>query len=206
MNIHEYQAKTLFRDYGVAIQQGQLALTADEAEAACTTLGGKLWVVKAQVHAGGRGKGGGIRLCRTPGEARDAAEALLGSQLVTPQTGPEGVTVGAVYVEAGCDIARELYLGMVLDRDSERMVMMASTEGGVEIEEVAAAPLAANPEPSHSHKSGPVTLSAEIITTLSHLPVLIQSSAMLNDAAADAQARFKVLLGPLIPVNWPNCE
>ncbi len=139
MNIHEYQAKALFRDYGVAIQQGQLALTADEAEAACTVLGGKLWVVKAQVHAGGRGKGGGIRLCCTPGEARDAAEALLGSQLVTPQTGPEGVTVKAVYVEAGCDIARELYLGMVLDRDSERMVMMASTEGGVEIEEVAAA-------------------------------------------------------------------
>ena len=139
MNIHEYQAKALFREYDVTIQQGQLALTADEAEAACTVLGGKLWVVKAQVHAGGRGKGGGIRLCCTPGEARDAAEALLGSQLVTPQTGPEGVTVKAVYVEAGCDIARELYLGMVLDRDSERMVMMASTEGGVEIEEVAAA-------------------------------------------------------------------
>ncbi len=139
MNIHEYQAKALFREYDVTIQQGQLALTADEAEAACTTLGGKLWVVKAQVHAGGRGKGGGIRLCRTPSEARDAADALLGSQMVTPQTGPEGVTVGAVYVEAGCDIARELYLGMVLDRDSERMVMMASTEGGVEIEEVAAA-------------------------------------------------------------------
>ncbi|HIM46538.1 MAG TPA: ADP-forming succinate--CoA ligase subunit beta [Alphaproteobacteria bacterium] len=139
MNIHEYQAKALFRDYGVATQQGRLALTADEAEAACATLGGELWVVKAQVHAGGRGKGGGIRLCRTPDEARDAAEALLGSQLVTPQTGPEGVAVRAVYVEAGCDIARELYLGMVLDRERERMVMMASTEGGVEIEAVAAA-------------------------------------------------------------------
>ncbi len=139
MNIHEYQAKALFRDYGVATQQGRLALTADEAEAACAALGGKLWVVKAQVHAGGRGKGGGIRLCRSPSEARDAAEALLGSQLVTPQTGPEGVTVRAVYVEAGCDIARELYLGMVLDRERERMVMMASTEGGVEIEAVAAA-------------------------------------------------------------------
>ena len=131
MNIHEYQAKALFRDYGVATQQGQLALTAGEAEAACKALGGELWVVKAQVHAGGRGKGGGIRLCRTPDEVHDAAEALLGSQLVTPQTGPEGVAVRAVYVEAGCDIARELYLGMVLDRDSERMVMMASTEGGV---------------------------------------------------------------------------
>ncbi|HIN08220.1 MAG TPA: ADP-forming succinate--CoA ligase subunit beta [Candidatus Poseidoniales archaeon] len=139
MNIHEYQAKALFRDYGVATQQGRLALTADEAQAACATLGGGLWVVKAQVHAGGRGKGGGIRLCRSPGEARDAAEALLGSQLVTPQTGPEGVAVRAVYVEAGCDIARELYLGMVLDRERERMVMMASTEGGVEIEAVAAA-------------------------------------------------------------------
>ncbi len=139
MNIHEYQAKALFRDYGVATQQGRLALTPDEAEAACATLGGKLWVVKAQVHAGGRGKGGGIRLCRSPSEARDAAEALLGSQLVTPQTGPEGVAVRAVYVEAGCDIARELYLGMVLDRERERMVMMASTEGGVEIEAVAAA-------------------------------------------------------------------
>ena len=139
MNIHEYQAKALFRDYGVATLQGRLALTPDEAEAACAALGGKLWVVKAQVHAGGRGKGGGIRLCRSPSEARDAAEALLGSQLVTPQTGPKGVTVRAVYVEAGCDIARELYLGMVLDRERERMVMMASTEGGVEIEAVAAA-------------------------------------------------------------------
>ncbi len=139
MNIHEYQAKAIFRDYGVATLQGRLALTPDEAEAACAALGGKLWVVKAQVHAGGRGKGGGIRLCRSPGEARDAAEALLGSQLVTPQTGPKGVAVRAVYVEAGCDIARELYLGMVLDRERERMVMMASTEGGVEIEAVAAA-------------------------------------------------------------------
>ena len=129
MNIHEYQAKAIFRDYGVATLQGQLALTPDEAEAACAALGGKLWVVKAQVHAGGRGKGGGIRLCRSPSEARDAAEALLGSQLVTPQTGPKGVAVRAVYVEAGCDIARELYLGMVLDRERERMVMMASTEG-----------------------------------------------------------------------------
>jgi|TARA_Y100000310_G_scaffold335660_1_gene418236 succinyl-CoA synthetase beta subunit len=139
VNIHEYQAKAIFRDYGVATLEGRLALTPDEAEAACAALGGELWVVKAQVHAGGRGKGGGIRLCRSPGEARDAAEALLGSQLVTPQTGPEGVAVRAVYVEAGCDIARELYLGMVLDRERERMVMMASTEGGVEIEAVAAA-------------------------------------------------------------------
>ncbi len=139
MNIHEYQAKAIFRDYGVATLQGQLALTPDEAEAACAALGGKLWVVKAQVHAGGRGKGGGIRLCRSPSEERDAAEALLGSQLVTPQTGPTGAAVRAVYVEAGCDIARELYLGMVLDRERERMVMMASTEGGVEIEAVAAA-------------------------------------------------------------------
>ena len=138
MKIHEYQAKELFRRYGVATLDGRLARTPDEAAAACDELGDELWVVKAQVHAGGRGKGGGIRLCRSSGEARDAASAMLGQPLVTPQTGPEGVVVRQVYVEQGCDIARELYLGLVLDRERERLAVMASTEGGVEIEQVAA--------------------------------------------------------------------
>ncbi len=138
MKIHEYQAKELFRRYGVATLDGRLARTPGEAAAACDELGGDLWVVKAQVHAGGRGKGGGIRLCRSSGEARKAAAAMLGQPLVTPQTGPEGVVVRQVYVEQGCDIARELYLGLVLDRERERLAVMASTEGGVEIEQVAA--------------------------------------------------------------------
>ncbi len=138
MKIHEYQAKELFRRYGVATLDGRLARTPDEAAAACDTLGGDLWVVKAQVHAGGRGKGGGIRLCRSSGEARAAASAMLGQPLMTPQTGPEGVVVRQVYVEQGCDIARELYLGLVLDREREQLAVMASTEGSVEIETVAA--------------------------------------------------------------------
>ena len=137
MNIHEYQAKDLFRQYGVKTLDGVVASNPDGAAKACKDLGGKIWVVKAQVHAGGRGKGGGIVLCRSADEVYEAASNLIGKNLVTPQTTSEGVEVRKVYVEEGCNISRELYLGIVLDREKELPVIMASTEGGVEIEEVA---------------------------------------------------------------------
>ena len=138
MNIHEYQAKEILRRYKVNVPRGTVANTAAEAEAVAKELGGSVCVVKAQVHAGGRGKGGGIKLAKSPSEARDLAAKMIGMHLVTHQTGPEGKEVHRVLVEEGCDIGRELYLGMVLDRALGRLTMMASTEGGVEIEEVAA--------------------------------------------------------------------
>jgi len=146
MNIHEYQAKELLRRYGIAVLDGYVAWNGDEAEAAAKKLPGPIYVVKSQIHAGGRGAGrftndpdgkGGVRLAKSPEEAKAAAAAMIGSTLVTKQTGPEGKLVSRVYVEAGCDIARELYLGLLVDRDSSRVVIMASTEGGMEIEEVA---------------------------------------------------------------------
>ncbi len=137
MKIHEYQAKEILRKFGVAVPRGYLALTPLEAEGAARQLGGGICAVKAQIHAGGRGKGGGIKLARSPEEARQHAEAMLGVMLRTPQTGPEGQEVRKVYVEEGCRIARELYLGMTLDREAGRLAVMASTEGGVNIEEVA---------------------------------------------------------------------
>ncbi|HEY6104979.1 MAG TPA: ADP-forming succinate--CoA ligase subunit beta, partial [Anaeromyxobacteraceae bacterium] len=137
MKIHEYQAKEILRKFGVAVPRGYLAATPLEAEGAARQLGGGVCAVKAQIHAGGRGKGGGIRLARSPEEARLHAEAMLGMMLRTPQTGPEGQEVRKVYVEEGCSIARELYLGMTLDRNAGRVTVMASAEGGVDIEEVA---------------------------------------------------------------------
>ena len=138
MNIHEYQAKDLLRKYGVAVLNGKMATTPEAAQAAAEELGGELCVVKAQIHAGGRGKAGGVKLAKTPQEARDIAASLLGNKLVTHQTGPEGKEVQKVFVEQGCAIAKEFYLGMVLDRATSRVTIMASSEGGVEIEEVAA--------------------------------------------------------------------
>src|SRR6058998_279394 len=137
MNIHEHQAKDLLRRYGVAVPDGQACFTVDEAVAAAERLGFPC-VVKAQIHAGGRGKAGGVKLVRDAAAARAAAAELLGKALVTHQTGPQGRVVRRLLVEQGCAIAREMYLGMVVDRASGRLTVMASTEGGVEIEEVAA--------------------------------------------------------------------
>ena len=141
MKIHEYQAKEILRGYGVAVPRGKLVQSAEESVAAARELmaGGKgVTVVKAQIHAGGRGKGGGVKLARSPEEAGEIFKRIMGVQLVTHQTGPQGQKVRKVYLEEGCDIARELYLGVTLDRAMGRNVMMASSEGGVEIEEVAA--------------------------------------------------------------------
>jgi succinyl-CoA synthetase beta subunit len=137
VNIHEFQAKEILRDYGVPLLDGGVAHTPEEVEAIARRLGGTV-VVKAQIHAGGRGKGGGVKVVRSPEEAREVARTLLGRPLVTHQTGPEGRVVRQVLVEQGCDIARELYLGVVVDRGSGRVAVIASQEGGVEIEEVAA--------------------------------------------------------------------
>ncbi len=138
MNIHEYQAKEIFKKYGVPTPRGKVAQTVEEAVEAAKELGGNLWVVKAQIHAGGRGLGGGVKLAKSLDEVREWASKILGMTLVTHQTGPEGKVVHKVYIEEGADIKSEFYLGMVLDRSKEMPVMMASTEGGMEIEEVAA--------------------------------------------------------------------
>ncbi|WEY41066.1 MULTISPECIES: ADP-forming succinate--CoA ligase subunit beta [Paraburkholderia] len=147
MNIHEYQAKALLRQYGVAVPEGRVAFTAHEAGEAARALSGPAWVVKAQIHAGGRGAGrfaddpngkGGVRVVRSAEEVTSHAEQMLSSVLVTKQTGPAGREVKRVYVEQGCAIARELYLGMLIDRSTSRVTVMASTEGGMEIEDVAA--------------------------------------------------------------------
>src|SRR5215471_12240270 len=138
MNIHEYQAKELLARYGVAVPRGGVAYTAAEAAEAARRLGGQVWVVKAQIHAGGRGKAGGVKLVKSPEAAAEAAGAMLGKRLVTHQTGPEGRDVKRVYVEAASDIARELYLALSVDRTIGRLTLIAAAEGGVEIEELAA--------------------------------------------------------------------
>jgi succinyl-CoA synthetase beta subunit len=138
MKIHEYQGKELFRKYGVATPRGLPCFTVDEAVEAARKLGGKVWVVKAQIHAGGRGKGGGVKVARSLDEVRARAKQILGMQLVTHQTGPKGQKVRRLLVEEGADIAKELYVGLVVDRGTQRVALMASSEGGMDIEEVAA--------------------------------------------------------------------
>src|SRR5271167_2095787 len=137
MNIHEYQAKEVLRKYGVPTPKGQVAYTPHEAVLGAQGLGGKLWVVKAQIHAGGRGKAGGVKLAKSADEAAAHAERILGMQLITPQTGPEGRVVRRLLIEEGLDIKRELYLSILVDRGVGAPVFMASTAGGMEIEEVA---------------------------------------------------------------------
>lgn len=137
MNIHEYQAKAILKKYGVAVPEGYLALNPEEAYESAKKLNSNVYVVKAQVHAGGRGKAGGIKVCKSPEEVRETAKNMLGMKLITHQTGPEGKIVNKVYIEAGCNIEKELYLGIVVDRSIGRVTIMASTEGGMEIEEVA---------------------------------------------------------------------
>ncbi|HET7755636.1 MAG TPA: ADP-forming succinate--CoA ligase subunit beta [Steroidobacteraceae bacterium] len=139
MNLHEYQAKELFRSFGIAVPAGRVAASAGEAAEAARALGGGVWVVKAQVHAGGRGKAGGVKLTRDAEAVRAAAAELLGRRLVTHQTTPAGLPVERVYVECGSEIAREIYLSLTLNRERGRVAMIASSAGGMEIEEVASA-------------------------------------------------------------------
>ena len=137
MNIHEYQAKELLKARGLPVLKGGIAYTAEEAVAVAKNLPGPVYVVKAQIHAGGRGKGGGVKVVKSLDEVKEAAKKMVGMKLVTHQTGPQGQEVRRVYIEEGCAIARELYLGMLLDRATSRITIMASTEGGMDIEEVA---------------------------------------------------------------------
>jgi succinyl-CoA synthetase beta subunit len=137
MNIHEFQAKAILKRFNIPVPRGIVAVTPEEAKAAAGELGGGVCVVKAQIHAGGRGKGGGVKVVKNPDQAADAARAMFGKNLVTHQTGPEGRQVRRVLVEQGLNIARELYLAMVLDRGQSRVAVICSSEGGVEIEEVA---------------------------------------------------------------------
>jgi len=142
MNIHEYQAKSLLKKYGVAVPRGSVAFNPAEAvqvaKALAMDIATPVWVVKAQIHAGGRGKGGGVKVVKSVEAVESEAKRMLGMNLVTHQTGPQGQKVQKVYIEEGCDIKRELYLGLLIDRATSRVTIMASTEGGMEIEEVAA--------------------------------------------------------------------
>jgi succinyl-CoA synthetase beta subunit len=153
MKIHEYQAKEILRKFGVATPRGYPCFSVDEAVEAANKLGGAAWVVKAQIHAGGRGKGGGVKLARSLDEVKRHAGSILGMQLKTHQTGPEGQKVRRLLIEEGADIRKELYLGMVVDRASQRVVLMASSEGGMDIEEVAAK----TPEKIHKVAIDPAT-------------------------------------------------
>jgi succinyl-CoA synthetase beta subunit len=153
MNIHEYQGKEILRRFGVETPRGFPCFSADEAVRAAEELGGKAWVVKAQIHAGGRGKGGGVKVAKSIAEVRDYASKILGMNLVTHQTGPEGRLVKRLLVEEGADIRKELYVGMVVDRATQRVALIASSEGGMDIEEVAAH----TPEKIHKVFINPVT-------------------------------------------------
>jgi succinyl-CoA synthetase beta subunit len=152
VKIHEYQGKEIFRKYGVPVPRGVPAFSVDEAVRAAKSLGGKVWVVKAQIHAGGRGKGGGVKLARSHDEVTSLAGQILGMQLVTHQTGPAGQKVRRLLIEEGADIRKELYVGMVVDRSAQRVTLMASSEGGMDIEEVAAR----TPEKIHKVAIDPV--------------------------------------------------
>ncbi len=165
MNVHEYQGKEILRKYGVATPRGIPCFSVAEADAAARQLGGKVWVVKAQIHAGGRGKGGGVKVAKSPDEVHEYASKILGMTLVTHQTGPQGRLVKRLLVEEGADIRKELYVGMVVDRTSQRVTLMASSEGGMDIEEVAAR------TPEKIHK------------------VAIDPSAGLTESQADDMAR-----------------
>src|SRR3981189_282638 len=162
MKIHEYQGKQIFREYGMPTPRGAAACSVDEAVEAAKKLGGRVWVVKAQIHAGGRGKGGGVKVAKSLEQVKEYAEQIMGMQLVTHQTGPEGQKVRRLLIEEGADIKKELYVSLVTDRVTQRVVLMASSEGGMDIEE------AAEKHPELIHK------------------VAIDPSVGLTDAEADS--------------------
>jgi succinyl-CoA synthetase beta subunit len=153
MKIHEYQGKEILRKFGVTVPRGIPCMSVDEAVKAAEQLGGSVWVVKAQIHAGGRGKGGGVKVAKSIDQVREYANAIMGMQLVTHQTGPEGQKVRRLLIEEGADIKKELYVSLVTDRASQRVVLMASSEGGMDIEEVAHA----HPEKIHTVTIDPAT-------------------------------------------------
>ena len=184
MKIHEYQGKEIFRKYGVPTPRGIPAFSVDEAVEAAKKLGGSVWVVKAQIHAGGRGKGGGVKVAKSIDEVRKLSSSILGMQLKTHQTGPQGQKVRRLLVEEGADIKKELYVGMVVDRASQKVVLMASSEGGMDIEEVAAH----TPEKIHKVAIDPVQGLTDADADEIALAIGIPQSAL-----AQARALFKGL-------------
>ena len=184
MNIHEHQAKAVLADYGVPVPRGFPAFSVDEAVAAAEKLGGPVWVVKAQIHAGGRGKGGGVKLARSLDEVRAEAQRMLGMTLVTHQTGPKGRVVRRLYIEEGASIAKEYYLSLLVDRETSRVAVVASTEGGMDIEEVAHA----TPERIHTFTIDPATG-----VWPHHGLMLAQALGLKGDAAKQARALLPAL-------------
>ncbi|WP_050461773.1 ADP-forming succinate--CoA ligase subunit beta [Herbaspirillum autotrophicum] len=186
MKIHEYQGKEILRQFGVTVPRGIPCLSVDEAVKAAETLGGKVWVVKAQIHAGGRGKGGGVKVAKSLEQVKEYASQILGMQLITHQTGPEGQKVRRLLIEEGADIKKELYVSMVTDRVSQRVVLMASSEGGMDIEEVAES----HPELIHQIAIDPETgltdADADNIATKIGVP-----AASVVDARKQLQGLYK---------------
>ena len=186
MKIHEYQGKEILRKFGVTVPRGIPCMTVEEAVKAAETLGGPVWVVKAQIHAGGRGKGGGVKVAKSIEQVREYANAILGMQLVTHQTGPQGQKVRRLLIEEGADIKKELYVSMVTDRVSQRVVLMASSEGGMDIEEVAEK----HPELIHKVAIDPAVgltdADAESISAKIGIP-----SASIADARTQLQGLYK---------------
>ncbi|WP_426189670.1 ADP-forming succinate--CoA ligase subunit beta [Massilia sp. DWR3-1-1] len=186
MKIHEYQGKEILRQFGVTVPRGIPCMTVEEAVKAAETLGGKVWVVKAQIHAGGRGKGGGVKVAKSLEQVKEYAEQIMGMQLVTHQTSPEGQKVRRLLVEEGADIQKELYVSLVTDRVSQRVVLMASSEGGMDIEEVAHS----NPEKIHTIAIDPSTglqdAEADDILTKIGVP-----AASIADARAQLMGLYK---------------
>src|ERR1700679_50125 len=184
MNIHEYQAKAVLRDYGVPVPHGFPAFSVDEAEKAANDLGGPVWVVKAQIHAGGRGKAGGVKVDKSVADVSRASARLLGSTLVTHQTGPHGKQVNRLYIEEGSAIDREFYLSMLVDRETARVALVVSTEGGMNIEDVA-----------HDTPDKIVTISVDPVTGV--CPHHVRAVAQALKLDADLAKQMSPILGNL---------
>lgn len=199
MDIHEYQAKELLKGFGVAIPPGGLAYSPEQAVYRSKEIGGEKWVVKAQIHSGARGKAGGIKVCSNDHEIWDAAEHLLGRRLVTHQTGPRGKVVNRLYVEAATDIDREIYLGMVLDRQSERVMVVASGEGGMEIEEIAVEKPASILRQSVEPAVGMLEFQAREIAFGLKLPPALLSQAVTT--IMGAYRAFRDLDATMVEIN-----
>src|ERR1700726_2029563 len=182
MNIHEYQAKAVLREYGVPVPRGNPAFSVDEAVKAANELGGPVWVVKAQIHAGGRGKAGGVKVVKSVDDVKKEAARLLGSTLVTHQTGPHGKQVNRLYIEEGSPIDREFYLSMLIDRETARVAIVVSTEGGMDIEKVA-----------HDTPDKIVTISVDPVTGIAPHHVRRVAQALHLDADLQKQ------LGAMLP-------
>ena len=184
MKIHEYQGKELLRQFGVIVPKGIPAFSVDEAVSAAEKLGGPVWVVKAQIHAGGRGKGGGVKLARSIDEVRKISSEILGMQLITHQTGPQGQKVRRLLIEEGADIKKEYYVGIVTDRGTQRVCVMASSEGGMDIEEVAE---------HHPEKILKVFVNPGVGLTDAEASTLARGIGVPEASVAKAAAEFKKL-------------